>query len=97
MKFRVVVSALAGVELRLLAQWLENQRADYGFILLDEFDESIRYLELYPLAQQLHKKSYRQLRIGRFQIFIIYELIDDSTVHIYKIVHGKQHPDKKRK
>lgn len=97
MKFLVLVSVRAGIELRLLARWLEDQRVGYGLILLDEFDEAISYLELYPLAQQLHHKLYRQLRIGRFQIFIIYELIDGSTVHIYKIVHGKQNPDKKRK
>ncbi len=95
--FEIRVIASAYKELRYFAEWFEDKKTGYGRLFIDEYLEAVQHIKEYPFAQQEIEDSLRQLMIGRFPCLIIYDVIDNKTVAIYRIIHAHTHPAQKRR
>ena len=72
--------------------WHETQRAGLGDAFAKEVHESLELLKRNP---KIHAKEYHEIRksvLKRFP-YSIYYYIEDKTVVVLSIFHGKRNPD----
>jgi plasmid stabilization system protein ParE len=75
--------------------WFKTENTKLGDQFIADFEKAINYLSEYPLAQKIERNSLRQLKIGRFQCLIIYEVVSKKSVIVYRIIHSKMNPSQK--
>jgi plasmid stabilization system protein ParE len=71
--------------------WYEEQSIGLGYDFLDEFDQSVRLLVVFPELFEQIEEGVRRCLINRFPYGIIYG-IDGTLIVIVAIAHLKRKP-----
>lgn len=89
-----IVHPEADAEIADAAEYLEDHRAGYGYLFLDELQRAVDYLDQYPESMQFKFGQMREMRLKRFDYVVVYE-IHQNEIHIYHVVHTSRHPDRR--
>ncbi|MBF8435532.1 type II toxin-antitoxin system RelE/ParE family toxin [Halanaerobiaceae bacterium Z-7014] len=94
-KYNIRYLPLAQKDLNEIVSYLQTDSPDYAEKLIDQFDNEISQLILFPYKgkvpedESLKKKNYRMLIIDNYIIFyVVFET--NNLIEIRRIIHGKR-------
>jgi plasmid stabilization system protein ParE len=88
---RISLLPAAQSELDEAFLWYEEQSIGLGYDFLDEFEQSVRLLAVFPELFEQMEEGVRRCLINRFPYGIIYG-IDGVSIVIVAIAHLKRKP-----
>ncbi|MHB8172160.1 MAG: type II toxin-antitoxin system RelE/ParE family toxin [Thermincolia bacterium] len=92
-KYQVRYLPSAEKDLMEIIKYIRTDNPTAAINFIDEIDETISKLELFPLMGQIPKdkrlqsQNYRMLIIGNYLVFYA---VKSNTVEIRRILHGKR-------
>jgi len=95
-RYRVIITPVAGENLREAHEWLEAENPVYAAKWLNGIREKILELATLPESHAVAPESeafdceIRQMLFGRATPWRIFFTIDGSTVHVLHIRHGSR-------
>ncbi|HRH47754.1 MAG TPA: type II toxin-antitoxin system RelE/ParE family toxin [Panacibacter sp.] len=96
MAYKIVITPFAHNDEYEAYTWYEEQRIGLGEELLKELETAYQKISNNPEHCSFidDRKELRDFLIHRFPYLIVYR-INDKTVEIIAVHHGKKHPSKK--
>lgn len=88
----VVFHPLAKQELADATAYYEEQRLGLGLEYLEEVENSVNLLKLYPEAGSKVRGSIRRLILPRFPYSLLYRVLGDDQIRILALAHHKRRP-----
>jgi toxin ParE1/3/4 len=89
MAYKVIVSPLAQDDLKIIADYYENQSTGLGIRFIDSFQKSSEFILLGPEMFALRYKNIRALSVAGFPYNIYYFVLKEQ-VNIIGIIHQKR-------
>lgn len=96
MKYKLFVFSEVTRELGDIALFLETRRSGYAELFISSYAQTLTYLVQHPLAQALQQDGYRQVKIGRFVYYLLYE-INGNRIEVYQVIHASRDTTKKKR
>jgi len=90
MKIRLL--QIAQLELDEAVEWYNQQSLGLGLEFLDELDDSIKLILIFPEIAEKILEDIRRLMINRFPYGIIYS-IDEDYIVVIAIAHLRRKPN----
>lgn len=94
--FVVEISEFAENEIISAFKYYENKSNGLGNRMINEIDEIIKFLEIYPFIFQKKHKQYREAILNKFPYFIVYEIKKDKVI-LLSFFHTSRNPKSKKK
>ena len=94
--FLIEISELAETEILMAYQYYENESKGLGNRMINEIDEIIKLLEIYPFLFQKKHKHYREAILNKFPYFIVYEIKKDKVI-LLSFFHTSRNPKSKKR
>ncbi|MEN0004036.1 MAG: type II toxin-antitoxin system RelE/ParE family toxin [Bacteroidota bacterium] len=92
-KYELILQPEAELDLDEAYEYLNSQRNNLGFDLLEELSDLFEMLKENPfLFQRVHRDTRRAIT-KKLKFNIFYKVLDD-TIFILAILHGSQNPNK---
>jgi plasmid stabilization system protein ParE len=96
MSIRIDDLALEEARSEIRYYMLRNVRA--GQRLLDELERAFVQIEQhpqrFPLLETIRRNDrYRRIRLRRFPLIVVYELLGDATPYVVAVAHTSRQPD----
>jgi len=91
MKYNLIISPEAEIDIQEAFEWYENQQPDLGLDFIEEVEKLIHRIEENPF---MFRKVYKELRrgfINRFP-YAVYFLIKQSRITINGVLHHRGNP-----
>ena len=92
MKYKVIISPEAEVDLKEAFSWYEDKRTGLGYDFLLQVDAEINFINRNPEIHPIEYRGTRKHVIKRFPYKIIY-LVEEKKIIILAVIHGKRRPD----
>lgn len=74
------------------ADWHNQQRAGWGFLLVDAVAQAYKAIERHPLILPEIQDGVRRYRLSNFRYYIYYR-VRESHLEAVAFVHTARHPD----
>ncbi|MDY7015598.1 MAG: type II toxin-antitoxin system RelE/ParE family toxin [Cyanobacteriota bacterium] len=88
----VVFHPLAKQEFTDAAAYYEEQRLGLGLEYLEEVENAVNLLRLYPEAGSKVRGSIRRLVLPKFPYSLLYRLLENNQIRILALAHHKRRP-----
>lgn len=92
-KYKIIYLPIAQKDLTEILEYVQADNPTAALDLLDQIDQAVSNLELFPFMGQIPKDNrlqhlkYRMLIVGNYLIFYV---VIGKTVEIRRILHGKR-------
>lgn len=96
MNYVCLIHPEAEKQLEEIAGYLEDQRPGFGLLFLEEYSDTLLYLEQFAHTQPVQRKTFRQIIVGRFEVLPVYVLAENEVM-IFNLIHARRHPAKRYK
>ena len=94
MKYQLLISQDARLDIFDAFLWYENQRDDLGFEFEFSLDEGFKKIVNNPLAFQKHYDNIHIHFIDRFPFGIHYLIEEDQIIRVFGVFHTSIDPNK---
>lgn len=92
-KYKIVYLPIAQKDLTEILEYIQVDNPSATLELLNQIDQAVTNLELFPLMGQVPKDSRLQLLNYRMLIvenYLIFYIVTGHTIEIRRILHGKR-------
>ncbi|CAD5979505.1 Plasmid stabilization system protein, RelE/ParE family [Planktothrix tepida] len=86
----VIFHPLAEQELIDATAYYEEQKPGLGLEFLEEVEEAVNFLMLYPEAGSKVKSSARRIILPKFSYSLFYRILEDDRIRILAVAHQKR-------
>jgi len=97
MKFRIIFSPLARLDVKQSVEWYDEQSDGLGDNFLSAIDEELTIISSIPEAFSKRKGNIRQKPLKKFPFIIVYTIVDEEHINIARIFHTSRNPKLKYK
>ncbi|HTF04893.1 MAG TPA: hypothetical protein VK826_12790 [Bacteroidia bacterium] len=89
MSYPVIISSEVRLELIKVQDLLESERAGYGILFADSFEQTINLIAQFPFSNRIRIKKSRAIQLPRFSYLLVYKVYND-VILVQRMVHVKR-------